>query len=413
MNPTALRRVAGDVHLAEDVSQQVFVALARQAGSLPEGLVLPAWLFSCTRNIAAQAVRTERRRRIREHQAQLMTALSDDTSPAPDWKLLRPVLDETIDELGERDREAIVLRFFEGYSYSEVGTRLRMTENAARMRVERALDKLHALLARRGIPSTAAAVGLALGGQVLVAAPAGLAGTITSAAVAGSAALAGSGGLVAFMSTIKVQVATIAVAGVVGGSAFTTEFQHQQALRQELTLLQSTNLPLTALQSEQRRLSALTIEVADLRRDDAALAGLRDEIAALQSVQTERAAAASQAVSLSSLPADASGTVFDLQHLDQRPAARSTVSPQYPAALRSVGATGDVIVDFVVDAEGNVQRAYAKRSSNLQFDEAAVHAVSQWKFEPGKKGGMRVSTHMQIPIVFTVPKENTPTESWF
>ncbi len=96
---------------------------------------------------------------------------------------MRPTIDEAIAELNEADRDAVSLRFLDGHSFAEVGRRLRVTENAARMRVTRALDKLHAALARRGVRSTAAALGLALTQQAAVSAPAGLARVITENAV--------------------------------------------------------------------------------------------------------------------------------------------------------------------------------------------------------------------------------------
>lgn len=408
----ALWRVGGDAHLAKDVAQQVFVALARRADSFGSGTVLPAWLYSCTRHAAAQVVRTERRRRMREDQAQLMNATAADTNPEPDWEKLRPVLQDTMDELGERDREAVVLRFFEGRSFSEVGAHLRLTENAARMRVERALDKLHGLLARRGIQSTSAAVALALGGHVMAAAPAGLAATVTTAALAGSSVIASGGALVAFMSTMKLQLAAVAVVGFTGGAAYVAESRHQDALREELAALRSTPGSVAMLQDEQQRLRAQAAEVEDLRRDDAALSALRDEIAGLQSARTDRERAAA-AASVTRLPADASGAVFDIKQLDQQPTPRRQVPPVYPTELRTAATTGEVVVDFVVDAEGKVQQAFAKRSSNPAFDESAVKAVSQWQFDPGKKGGLRVNTHLQIPIVFTISKETIKLEPWF
>jgi len=407
-------RVGGDAHLAKDVAQQVFVALARQADSLGPTVVLPAWLFTCTRNAAAQVVRTERRRRIREEQAQLMNATASDPSPEPDWGNLRPVLQDSMDELGERDREAVVLRFFEGRSFSEVGAQLRLTENAARMRVERALDKLHGLLARRGIQSTSAAVALALSGHVMsAAAPVGLAATVTSAALAGGGAITGGAALVAFMSTIKVQVAALAVAGFAGGAAFVAEWEYQDALRDELAALSSTHASLAAVQTEQQRLRALAAEVADLRADDAALVALRDEIAGLQAARASRVSAATASGGAGSRPADPSGDVFDIRQLDQQPLPRRQVPPEYPPALRTRGTTGEVVVDFVVDAAGNVQRAFAKRSSDPAFEEAAVKAVNQWQFEAGQKAGLRVNTHLQVPIVFTLAKDKITTESWF
>ena len=91
----------------------------------------------------------------------------------PDWEHLRPVLDEAMHDLNHADRLAVLLRFFNNKSLREVGLALGLTENAARMRVERALDKLRLGLARKGVTSTAAALALALSGNAVNAAPAG------------------------------------------------------------------------------------------------------------------------------------------------------------------------------------------------------------------------------------------------
>lgn len=409
----ALRRVGGDAHLAEDVTQQVFVAMARQADSLSAGVVPAAWLFTCTRNVAAQLVRTERRRRVRENQAELMKAILTETNAEPDWEKLRPVLEEAIDLLGERDREAVVLRFFEDRTFADVGAQLQLSENAARMRVDRALDKLHGLLARRGIQSTAAALAVGLSGHLVGAAPAGLAATVAAAACSASGASVGGAAIVSFMSTIKVQLAALGVAGAVGGAVFVAEAQDQRALREELARLQVSAASLSPLQADEQRLQALAAEVADLRRDDAVLAALRDEIAVLQTARTNRERAASTATSASHVPVDPSGTVFDIGQLDQQPTPRRQVPPVYPPALRSAGTTGEVVVDFVVDTDGKVQGAYAKRSSNAALETAAVEAVRQWQFEAGLKSGQRVKAHLQVPIVFTISKDKLATEPWF
>ncbi|MCX6954229.1 MAG: sigma-70 family RNA polymerase sigma factor, partial [Verrucomicrobia bacterium] len=150
----ALRQVNGDVHLAQDVTQLVFTDLARKASTVAGYRVLAGWLFTSTRFAAAKLVRGERRRHAREAEAQLMDELTRDPEAPLDWARVRPVLDDVIGELGERDREAVLLRFFEGRDFAAIGARLQLSENAARMRVERALDKLHAQLARRGVTST-------------------------------------------------------------------------------------------------------------------------------------------------------------------------------------------------------------------------------------------------------------------
>lgn len=227
----ALRRVGGNAPLAEDVSQQVFTALARNAKSLARRPSLTGWLYTTVRFAAAQAVRTERRRQLREQKAQIMQDILGNSDPAVDWDKLRPILDSAMDELNERDREAVLLRFFEGQPFADIGATLRLTEDAARMRVERALDKLRAQLARRGVASTAAALSLALGGQAVGAAPAGLAASLTGSALAGalaSGSVATGAGLLAFMSTTKFAAG---VAGLVLALAVGTALHESQACR--------------------------------------------------------------------------------------------------------------------------------------------------------------------------------------
>src|SRR5688500_1405946 len=135
----ALRQLNGDAHLAADATQLVFADLARKAGTLLEHRVLAGWLFTSTRYATAKLVRGERRRHAREVEAQLMQEINDDPTAQLDWQRVRPVLDDVIGELSAADREAILLRFFEGRDYASVGAQLRLSDNTARMRVERAL----------------------------------------------------------------------------------------------------------------------------------------------------------------------------------------------------------------------------------------------------------------------------------
>jgi protein TonB len=97
--------------------------------------------------------------------------------------------------------------------------------------------------------------------------------------------------------------------------------------------------------------------------------------------------------------------VFDITKLDQTPVPRVQTRPQYPFEMRRAGIPGEVLVDFLVDTNGDVQNAYAVRSSQREFEAAAVQAVSKWKFKPGRKGGRDVVTHMQVPIVFTLNED--------
>lgn len=224
----ALRQVGGDAHLAQDVTQKVFVDLARKAGELASRAVLSGWLYRSTQFAASDVVRSERRRRTREQESHAMQETSRTPHSAADWEKLRPLLDEAMGELADDDRDAVALRFFEERPFAEIGRALRLTEEAARKRVERALDRLAAALSRRGVTSTATALGLALANQALVAAPAGLATTITGAALAGGvAATAGTGALAGglvfgFMSATKTTVGIAAAVAVLatGGAIY-------------------------------------------------------------------------------------------------------------------------------------------------------------------------------------------------
>ena len=174
----ALRRVDGDHHLADDVTQRVFGDLARKASSLTGRSTLAGWLYTSTRYAAAQAVRSEQRRRRHEQEAHLMREI--DSISDGNWEQLRPIIDEALDELNERDREVVLLRYFENRPLAEVGMKCRLSPNAARMRVDRALEKMRTLLARRGIASTSSALATAFIAQSALAAPAGLIANVVS-----------------------------------------------------------------------------------------------------------------------------------------------------------------------------------------------------------------------------------------
>src|ERR1051325_10374754 len=104
----AMRRV-NNHHQAQEITQAVFIILARKASSLRSGTVLPGWLFQTTRLTAANYLRTERRRARREQEVFMQSNSPGDSNES--WDQLAPVLDEAIAALGEKDRNAVVLRF--------------------------------------------------------------------------------------------------------------------------------------------------------------------------------------------------------------------------------------------------------------------------------------------------------------
>lgn len=183
VHSAAVRRVNGRTDLAEDITQKVFTDLARKAAALVHHPALVGWLHRSTRYASIDAVRAEQRRQLAETSS-AMTPTESRPEPVVDWVQLRPVLDEAMDHLRERDREAVLLRFFHHLGYGEIGRRLRLSENAARMRTERALDRLRVQLERRGVSSTAALLGGALTTHAVVAAPASLATATAQGALA-------------------------------------------------------------------------------------------------------------------------------------------------------------------------------------------------------------------------------------
>lgn len=184
---TARRLVAGDVPLAQDVTQMVFTDLARKAATFPADTVLGGWLYRYTCFTASKAVRTEQRRRRRETTAMEMHSLHEEPGPDPHWRLLAPVLDEALGTLGAADRDALVLRYLQQHDLRRIGSTLGLSEDAVQKRIARALEKLRALLVRRGLTLSAALLATTLDSSALTVAPPGLAASVSAKALASAA----------------------------------------------------------------------------------------------------------------------------------------------------------------------------------------------------------------------------------
>jgi RNA polymerase sigma factor (sigma-70 family) len=227
---SALRQSRGNTHLAEDVTQAVFTQLARRAGSLCRHPRLVGWLYTTTHFVASGLLRTERRRQRREQEAHVIQDEGPLPASADGWEEVGPVLDQVMRGLGRVDREAILLHFFERRTFAEVGARLDLREDAARMRVARALEKLRTALARHGIRSTTAALGLMLATESSVAAPAGLVTSTTAAAVTAAGTVTPATSLILLMSTSKLALGLVALLAILAaGSAFHYQRQLQAA----------------------------------------------------------------------------------------------------------------------------------------------------------------------------------------
>jgi RNA polymerase sigma factor (sigma-70 family) len=216
----ALRRV-GNPEAAQEIAQAVFIILARKSRKLSSGTILPAWLHQTTRLTAAHWVRTEMRRAHREQEAYMQSLTN---APRPDvWEQVAPLLDDAIAGLGEKDRNAIVIRFFQGGNLAQVGASLGTSEDAAHKRVNRAVEKLRNYFVKRGIAVSAGALVTAISANSVHAAPGGLA-SIIAATAAVKGAITAAPTLTLIKGTLKIMAWTKLKAGLVGASALILAF---------------------------------------------------------------------------------------------------------------------------------------------------------------------------------------------
>jgi RNA polymerase sigma factor (sigma-70 family) len=211
----AARRQLMDAHLAEDVTQAVFILLAKKAKEIPTDRPLSAWLLTTTRYVVANMRREVANRQKHERKA---SAMKIEPAPGPDdsktWGEVSPFLDEGLANLNESDRDVLLLRFFESKTLREVGDEIGISEDAAEKRIARAIDRLRAFFASKGVGIAGTALTLGLSQRLLFETPKGLASTILQGGHAGSAvvskiAAGKAAGTITTLTTIKIGVSVV------------------------------------------------------------------------------------------------------------------------------------------------------------------------------------------------------------
>ncbi|HUA66730.1 MAG TPA: sigma-70 family RNA polymerase sigma factor [Alphaproteobacteria bacterium] len=225
---SAALRMVCDSHLAADVTQDVFIALAKSAGQLADRPVLSGWLHRTAQNIAANIVRGEVRRRAREQKAAAMNELLRNESDAA-WETISPHLDAALGELDESDRDTLTLRYFERKSAREMAGIFGTSEDAAQKRVSRAVERLREVFSKRKLAVGASGLGALISANAVQSAPVGLAATLSAAALAGTAfetsTLIAATKTIA-MTTLQKSIIVAALASVAGTGIYAA---HQNA----------------------------------------------------------------------------------------------------------------------------------------------------------------------------------------
>lgn len=366
----ALRRVGGDAQLAEDVAQKVFTDLARKAAALSRRPTLTGWLYISTHHASAEVVRSERRRKTRELESQTMQTTLDESTPEPDLNRLRLTLDEVVVALRDDEREAIALRFFEQRSFAEIGATLRLSEEAARKRLDRALEKLRLALARRGLTSTSLALAATLGELGASTAPAALATQIAGGALA-QATVASSGGILASLlspGTIAASAALLA-----GGWAVVAQHGTNQKL-------------------------------------EASLAGWPDQTQAIAAMRTENGRLAREVAEAEALPPIPAAVPRAVAL--PPPVAPAKVSP--PGATVKITKEGTILLgteyvtlDAFVARLGEL-RTSSPDESTLVINSEALFIQMSWAIDEARKAGIK-----HVKVNDSRPADHTFTPRWF
>jgi uncharacterized protein (TIGR03435 family) len=233
----AALRQAGNPHTAEEVTQAVFIALAQKAGRIPRGAILSGWLFRATRFAFNNLAREQIRRQRREQEAVMMETILRPDDTASVWEQIVPHLNDALDRLPRKDREAVLVRFFQDKSHRELARTLGVSEDAAKVRVSRALEKLRLIFARQGFAMPSAVLLATISAHGAQAAPAGLTASVASVAVAKgtigtTSTLTIAKGVLKIMAWTKAKTAIVVGTGMLLAAGTTTVTVNEIHVRQ-------------------------------------------------------------------------------------------------------------------------------------------------------------------------------------
>lgn len=390
VHAAAQRQCHGNASLADEVAQQVFIDASRRAARLAGHPAFVAWLHSATRFAAMNLLRTEARRIARETRAAVEnTAIADD-SPL-EWERVRPVIDEVLAALKERERAALLLRFFQGRSLAEVGAELQLSETAARSCVDRALEKMRVLLARRGLTSTGAALSVTLASQPLSAVPPTLAASITAAALQPAATTSTT------LSLLLMKKAVLATSGLLLVAELTVsvgELRAHRQLQHEFQHLAPTTLARTDRASAGTESSAAgttpsvsptpaTDELVALQRRIAQLKARPSEVTSTSLRPAVNLGQATPEAAMSTLAwATRTGNLDALAQFmafsDDTPENRATFMANFSDSVRARYATPEQLLVAVNFSESLRDPPVAQQITKSQGFASGVHVVSAW-----------------------------------
>ncbi len=270
---SAARRLVRDEHLAQDVTQGVFLALAENAATLIPHPLLSGWLHRTARNLAAQTIRTNVRRQSREQEAATMNHLLAAETEAH-WENVAPLLDAGLDELPEPDRAALLLRYFERKSTREMAETLGISEDAAQKRCRRALERLRDYLTRQGVPVGTAGLAVGISVHAVEAAPVGLAATVSAAGLYTGTSIATTTSTITAQTIAMTTLQKTLVAAVLTCAVGIALYQERQtsAVKNEAAALRHQLALRPGESNELAQLAGLRASVESLQHENAGLA---------------------------------------------------------------------------------------------------------------------------------------------